>query len=276
MNKNNRSDGWKFAKKSGHLNEDIIAEKITNDLEFRENLFNRLNINEKFLGVYETGLNEKTVESILENRTKKKSDLTIFLENNKIINLSIKKSTSGQVYLIPVDRFIEGFEIQFKKIIPENVKEAMYLFWGSDYKNNIIDDIIIDYGTNLIYENKKRRLVAETLESFDSNLSYNLLNWFKENIFEITIFCFSSGLVKDQSLFAHYIWYKNLIDNNQIDYIFPIEEIARLSKNHINNIKFGNINGGTTISLPFGFVQWHKHCMQFHHKLDSILNLKGI
>ena len=38
---------------------------------------------------------------------------------------------------------------------------------------------------------------------------------------------------------------------------------------------FGTTNGGTTIQLPFGFVQWHQHQMQFHHNYYKIKILLG-
>ena len=72
--------------------------------------------------------------------------------------------------------------MQFKKVIPEKIKKAIHLFWGLDYENYIIEDIIIEYGTNPQYENRKHRIVAETLESYDSNLNNSLINWFKENV----------------------------------------------------------------------------------------------
>lgn len=273
MNLHNRSEGWKSAKLLGHKNEEIISEKIKNDSKFRENLFNRLNIKDGFKNIDESGLNEKSIDSILGDKIKKKSDISINLENNKYLNLSIKKSKSGQVHFITVDRFIDGFEIHFKKEIPEKIKKAIHLFWGLDYKNFIIDDIIIDYGTNTIYENRKHRIVAKTLEVYDSSLNSSLINWFKENIYEITLFCFSYGLVKDNKYFAEYIWYTNFVDDENLDILFNIEDIAKLSKEHNDKIYFGKKNGGSTISLPFGFVQWHQGKMQFHHNLDSIQEL---
>lgn len=36
---------------------------------------------------------------------------------------------------------------------------------------------------------------------------------------------------------------------------------------------YGYKNGGTTIQLPFGFVQWHQSSMQFHHSFDKIRNI---
>ena len=35
-------------------------------------------------------------------------------------------------------------------------------------------------------------------------------------------------------------------------------------------IEPGQTRGGTTIKLPFGFVQWHQGQIQFHHNLDLI------
>lgn len=273
MNENNRSFGWKNAKLSGHLNEHKISEEIVKNTDFRINLFNRLNIKDDFISIFESGLKEKNVESILGDKIKKKADLIIVLENDKTLNLSIKKSKSGQVHFVTIDRFINGFELQFKKSIPENVKKSINLFWGYDYENNIIDNMIIDYGTNLKYEKRKHRIVAETLKLIDPNLTVDLLKWFKENIYEITIYCFSSGLVKNKELFANYIWYKNLINDKNLDFIFNIEEIAHLCKKNTDSIRFGNKNGGSTIILPFGFVQWHQNKIQFHHSLKSIQNL---
>ena len=273
MNGKNRSEGWKSAKLLGHKNEEIISEKLKNNLKFRQNLFNRLNIKDKFKDIFESGLNEKSIYSILGDKIKKKSDITIILENDNYLNLSIKKSKSGQVHFITVDRFIDGFEMQFKKVIPEKIKKAIHLFWGLDYENYIIEDIIIEYGTNPQYENRKHRIVAETLESYDSNLNNSLINWFKENIYEITLFCFSIELVKENKYFAEYIWYTNFVDDENLDIIFNIKDIAELSKKYSNKICYGKKNGGSTISLPFGFVQWHQGKIQFHHNLESIQEL---
>ena len=52
-----------------------------------------------------------------------------------------------------------------------------------------------------------------------------------------------------------------------------IKDIAELSKKYSNKIWYGKKNGGSTISLPFGFVQWHQGKIQFHHNLESIQEL---
>ena len=53
---------------------------------------------------------------------------------------------------------------------------------------------------------------------------------------------------------------------NEIDEIFHIEKICEGAvRKTEQETYYGEKNGGTTIQLPFGFVQWHQAKMQFHH-----------
>ena len=67
-----------------------------------------------------------------------------------------------------------------------------------------------------------------------------------------------------------------MLGEDDTDEIFDIEDICKISKNNANTeIMYGTTNGGTTIQLPFGFVQWHQHQLQFHHqycKIKKLLN----
>ena len=36
---------------------------------------------------------------------------------------------------------------------------------------------------------------------------------------------------------------------------------------------YSSTNGGTTIQLPFGFVQWHKGQLQFHHSFYKLCDM---
>ena len=51
---------------------------------------------------------------------------------------------------------------------------------------------------------------------------------------------------------------------------------AMLEKHASDGTEYGNVGGGTTIQLPFGFVQWHSPTkkipgdMQFHHNHEKI------
>ena len=113
MSSKSRSRGWKHAKISGHKNESDITKKINNDILFREKLEKKLFLKSKIKSATEGGLKEKNVQDVFNGSTKSKTDIKILLVNREKINLSIKKSSGGQVYLIGVDRFINGFEIQF-------------------------------------------------------------------------------------------------------------------------------------------------------------------
>lgn len=272
----NRSTGWKHAKLSGHANESELEYRINSNQNQFDSLCTRILGVESLTGSVEIGgLNETNVSSILGNTTKSKTDMKVNLKGYKSINISIKKSLGGQLYLIKTSRFIDGFEKHFKTEIPEDVKIAMMIFWG-EHKNiiNIVDKFGEKDNIKIKnYENRKHRLVAKSLLAHNEIIASNMIDWFKKNIENITLFCFSYGLASEPSDWANYIWYKNLVDDKNYDYIFEIEDISKSSGGNSNFIDFGNINGGTTIQLPFGFVQWHQGQMQFHHTYNKILNI---
>lgn len=188
----NRAEGWKHAKLSGHENENLVKELFSNEGTFQHKFLERLGKSScKILKVDVGGLNEKNVASILGNTTKSKTDLKVYLDDETVFNISIKKSLGGQVYLIPIHNFISGYEKQFCEIIPEDVKRAIELYWG---KANDTLDIVNKIGTNKVYETRKNRLVADTLKAYDKHLYECLLDWFKNNISNLVTFCFASGL----------------------------------------------------------------------------------
>ena len=124
------------------------------------------------------------------------------------------------------------------------------------------------------YQKKKHRIVSEILHQFDESLYQELLSWFNDNIILIFDYCFARGLALYQEDWAQLIWYKNKIGENIIDTIINIEDFKRIL---IPSISYGTRNGGTTIQLPFGFVQWHSPSkkipgdMQFHHSYDKLI-----
>lgn len=269
-----RSQGWYYAKISGHSNEELVAYTILNNVHFRNNLLQRLGIYTHIvnIGVDFAGSSEKNIESILGYKTKSKTDLKLYLNSsvgNKNINISIKKSYGGQVYLITPDNFINGMENKIG-IINDNIKLAISLYWGG-YSG--INSIIDEYGVNKNYELRKSRLQGDTLKKFNIKLYNDLLSWFKENIYAITKFVFSTGLGKDENQWAEYIWYINFVDKNKyVDKIFNIEDICKKSEEHKELISY-SIRKGSTINLPFGFVQWHQNSIQFHHSYYKIEKL---
>ena len=56
--------------------------------------------------------------------------------------------------------------------------------------------------------------------------------------------------------------------------VFDIEDICKIAKKYSETeTYYGTTNGGTTIQLPFGFVQWHQEQLQFHHQYWKINDL---
>lgn len=272
----NRADGWKHAKLSGHENESKLEYLMQYDTATQQHFLERVGkagctITHVDVG----GLCETDVPCVFAGeKTKSKTDMHIILDDGSKYNVSIKKSLAGQVYLISADRFMRGFESQYKTTIPANVKSAISLFWGC---TDEVSGIIETYGTKPAYEKRKHRLVADTLNRYDSSLCAAMLNWFKNNMREITEFCFSRGLAINSSDWANVVWYKNELGENAVDQIFVISDLCDKMQAVAESFTYyGKVGGGTTIQLPFGFVQWHSPTkkipgdMQFHHKFKSI------
>ena len=147
------------------------------------------------------------------------------------------------------------------------------------------------------YEKNKRRMTFDTMQKMGGEVkeaSDAMLQWFKENIHNIALFCFSRGLAKESSDWAHYVWYVNTVDPKvQMDELFDVNWLAKLMESHTDNVSYGQTRGGTTIQLPFGFVQWHfpgektkraeaeargenfktPGCLQFHHSYNKLHSL---
>ena len=279
MEHRNRAQGWKHAKLSGHENENLVKNLFSTEGNFQTKFLERLGkTNSKIIKVDVGGLNEKNVSSILGNTTKSKTDLKVYLDDGSIFNISIKKSLGGQVYLISINNFIIGYEKQFGEIIPDDVKRAIQLFWGSAEDTL---DIVNKFGTNKAYEMRKNRVVVETLKEYDISLYECLIRWFKDHISNLFTFCFSSGLAKEQSECANVIWYDNELGENSVDEMFLIEDLKKYFESISDDeTYYGNREHGSTIQLPFGFVQWHSPkkiipgCMQFHHNYEKLVKSK--
>ena len=280
MSDRNRSEGWKHAKNTGHENEKLLAEDLRNNISLQHRFLIKINkIGNKIIDVEYGGIFEKDIDSIFINeKTKSKSDLKVTLDDGSIYNISLKKSLSGQVYLIPTNRFINGFELQYNKKIPDDVKKAIELFWGYSKET---DAILDKNSTKPDYEYRKRRLVGDTLKIYNKHLYDVLLSWFKENIVDITDFCFSTGLAKDKDTCPKLIWYKNELGENKVDEIIYLPALYDEISKKLDKIEivYGDVGGGTTLQLPFGFVQWHSPrkvipgMMQFHHNYYKLLSL---
>lgn len=269
----NRAQGWKHAKKSGHENEEAIGKALSGSL--LRQLGVRLGM-PGFDGDVEIGgIGETSVPCILGGKTKSKTDLKIHWENGTHTNVSIKKSAGGQLFLIGSDRFIRGFEAHFHPI-PDEAKRALALFIGGPEVLPILRRLPPSAnGALRTYELRKARLVWNTLSAFDAGLAEALLHWFRANAAALTEFCFSRGLAAQESEWADFIWYRNLVGENDEDEIFEIRSLAAKATAHPDCVLPGPKNGGSTVLLPFGFLQWHQGKMQFHHGQTCLRRLAG-
>ena len=278
MEHRDRSTGWQYAKLSGHKNEDLVKMLLDNDNEYARSFLERIGLGcDSIKCTSVGGLREKNVPSVAGRRkTKSKTDLKIYLASGNRVNVSLKKSTSGQVYFVRPGIFFDTFERQFGRAVPLPVQRAISLFWsGADDAIDIIESYA-DRSKEEDYKLQVRHnsINATTLFAYSEELYYGMLNWFAANAYEIAKLCFSTGAVRDSEEWSDFVWYKNLVGERDVDAIFLIEDICVASAKSAEDCTFYGVdNGGTTIQLPFGFVEWHHGQLQFHHKYKRILTL---
>ena len=273
-NQRNRAEGWQHAKLSGHDNEAKIKNLFDNE-ECKNKFSERLGITSSdrtSIG----GLHEGDVDCIIGGKTKSKTDLKLTLTDKSRLNFSIKKSAGGQVFLIGVERFIDGYEKHYDNI-PDNVKRALRLYFAGDPQiEEILNNKTYVGGqtqTLIAYQKRKCRLVKVTLDKYDRSLSDALLQWMKSNIVNITDFCFAKGLASNPEEWSEYLWFKNVIGERLDEKLYKISDLKNAVAKKADTIVYGTIMGGSTIQLPFGFVQWHQGQMQFSQKYKKIVTL---
>lgn len=241
----NRQKGWKHAKISGHQNEVNICKELGSN--------------------YETQTTK--VESIFGEKTPSKTDL---YGTHKF---SVKKSLSGQVQMNKVFRWILGYEIIYGEI-PYSVKKVFYLLFGGF---ELIDEIL--KSNECVHPDPKIRkteeirktLTIDTLEKYDNESLNQFITWLEDNISNVVEIVFSKGWSKYSEDWAEILWYKNSLGENNVNQQFLIKEIALKCKG--KKCFKGTKNGGTTIQLPFGHLQYHQGGLQFHHSFEKISKL---
>lgn len=272
-----RASGWKHAKLSGHKNEELVCNLLKTDATTQARLKKVAQVpaEVQLVSCDYGGLCETDVASVLGGKTKNKIDLTAEFTGGKRLGISVKKSLGGQVYLIKDESFRRGMEKQYKITIPAEIQRAIQLFWGSAADVEAIIEQFSHEPAVKIYELRKHRLTAQTLKNYDPALYEGLLEWFKENIYNITDFCFSRGLALSPDERATVIWYKNMLGEHTEDAMYDIADLCAKVAAHKAEIAYGTRGGGTVINLPFGFVQWHQDSMQFHHQYKCIAKLEA-
>jgi len=266
-------------KVSGHQNEMKIAEYLNTDKTFRAHFCSLVG---KAAGDFHSaeagGMNAKQEVSVLGGKTPGKTDVTVLWQDGSRTNISVKKNPAGQVYLVTAGNFAAAFKAQFGKDVPREVVRALQLFIGeAPDSKQILDSTYIDVDgekTRALAYEQHYRLVYDVIAAYDLNLATRLLSWLKTSIVSVFELCFSSGAVANRSCWSDVLWYKNVVDQegDGLDYLVDIGRVkqALAYKGDDNVVEKGPKNGGSTVLLPFGHVQYHSAQLEFYQKMKKI------
>jgi len=122
--------------------------------------------------------------------------------------------------------------------------------------------------------------VFDVIYNYGARMANGLLAWLKDEIVRVFEISFAAGAVADRAEWSDVLWYKNLvaIEGDGLDYMAPIRQVMlALQKNGKNNaVEKGPMNGGSTLQLPFGHLQYHLKQLEFYQqmkKIQALLNL---
>lgn len=279
----NRSEGWRHAKLDGHANEKQFAELLVKNREFISEI--EKHITKKFpKGPPEISVDgAKHVESIFGDMTTSKVDLSMKWNSGEEINVSLKKSNSGQAWLVSVPRFISAVEFHLKCKLDTEVQIGISLFIGgtnlANFKNYFEKALASDKKKNpgiAEQEIHQSRLLAKSIETNYPSVWEATINFFNANVGLITRLSFAQGLAKSVKDAADVIIYNKVTDGPSI---FSIPRIIENAKSLTKNVSItpGPKNGGSTLLLPTGFLQMHHpqsdNLLQFHHQYKKISKL---
>lgn len=261
--------------------------KINNDAGFSSELYFKV-FGKVFKGKAVAsggGKAAKKVPSVIGYLTQPKVDLSVKWGNGSTARISIKKSLGGQVWLVSLKNFLAALDGQYGIFPEKKVVEGLGLFIGApgfkdkvDLQKQNLRGPLHRGGKPL--EIHQGRLCADTIIKNLPDHWNELINWFNQNITSIADLCFSKGLCKFSEDQADTLWYFDLKQEKSfgINSIIRIKDILDKMKHLQNPCIAGEKNCGTTIQLPFGFLQMHSpgetNEMQFHHsfqKLKAIL-----
>ena len=276
----NRAQGWRHAKLDGHANEKEFGEALVADSEFiaeiQQSILEKVPNGSPVVKVD----GSKQVNSILGDLTVSKVDLSIEWPGGELANISVKKSESGQVWLVTVPRFLAAMEHHLGAKIETSVKTGISLFIGgsnlSKYEHL--------YASALAHnkaklpkiakqEEHQKRLMASSIALHFKSIWEETLNFFNENIGLITKLSFSQGLASSVNDYADVVIYNKVVDGQTV---FLIKELVEAAQERVltSPIVPGPMNGGSTLLLPTGFLQMHhpqgENQLQFHHQYKKV------
>lgn len=294
MSGRNRSEGWTHAKLSGHALEEQLAAALASDTSLSSAL------HEDCFGTTEAsrpravagGIDATHGKCVLGGVTPSKTDIAVRWNSGRVARISLKKSAGGQVWLVTPERFIAGFEAQFGTRVPELVRQGLRLFIGPLSATEMQAALAgrKPLGPTRTKDGKSQeihqgRFVADTLEVIAPQAWASTLGWFREELPRLVELCFSRGLCADPEAQAEFVWYYICDDESgklQESRVIPIASVVKAAAvmPPTRRAVAGPRNGGSTITLPFGFLQMHRPAggnqVQFHHGLDAIKATLGL
>jgi hypothetical protein len=278
----NRSEGWRFAKIDGHANEAKFAEELLAKPEMIDEIEGLLDNSMPEGDATVVADGSKKVPSIFGDLTMSKTDIEIKWDGGEQVNISVKKSTGGQVWLIQLPRFIASVEHEIGALSAEVVK-GLSLFIGGDnlagYQAEFDAAVALDaqkLPSIVAQEKRHRRLVADSMVlSFPSEWK-KVLEFFNTNIGLITRLSFAQGLAAEEAEFADVVIYNQITDQRNI---FPIAELVAAAEKDVltRPVVAGTRYNGSTLVLPFGSLQMHRpkgvNQFQFRHEFREVSRL---
>jgi len=290
MAQRDRSEGWRHAKLSGHDLEDRLSDRLQSDAPFASRLHDDC-FGESCSGVAHVesgGLTASHCPCVLGGVTPAKRDLLVQWPNGREARISLKKSAGGQVWLVTGNRFFDAFEAQIGRPVPPAARSVLSRFIGplsADeldelHRRGLLLGPLRRDGTP--QELHQERLVAATLRAIAPRETEEAIEWLRSEMPAVARLCFSTGLCSNPSDQAEFVWY-HLEDENtrdeQASLVIPVRRIIRRIEDLPSELRasIGPRNGGSTINLPFGFLQMHRpsggNQFQFHHRLRDVNQL---
>lgn len=153
------SDGtYQRIKLAGHLNEDSIIDLVKKESSCQTRLLNCSRKNDFFESTQAWHIEQIVVPSVLEDFVQSKTDIKFLLVSGQYINVSIcpKKANGAGVY--SPSRFIQAWEKQMKRAIPDDICRDL-----------------IDFANRKLSTNKYQELVLWISENISLILSFVLL-----------------------------------------------------------------------------------------------------
>jgi hypothetical protein len=230
--------------------------------------------------------NKEMPWSIFGDRTAAKTDVNVFVNEGNPLDISIKKPStkSGQVLLCKLARFLSLIERKSGGPIPANVKWTLRAIFGETDGISIMD--FAPEAKLLSPQIKRHKLQAEVYQNrlYPSTIAQSYPNrwnelkaWFSEHMAEITDCCFRSGMCddnRDSHVTAEFIYI------GYLGKFYTTKSIIEASLPHVINYSQTGYYKGSTILMPWGFLQGHRpgendgpYQVQFHWRGKDILEL---